>query len=153
MLWLLSWNTVACIVCLPRHVGACLSQTPASLALCIRHTLNLSPSPRVKSELQLNVASELIFLPSVNITDPSAGASKGWQFIAVNWQHTRSYNLASKSKWTQRKFVKIFISVLRDHDLTKIKSLVKGFYMKNPLSYIKSPHIFSRKYWIIIFIQ
>ena len=80
--------TVTCIVCLPRHFGDCLSQTPASLALLTRHTLNLSPCTRVKPALQVNVACELIFLPSVNLINPYAGAIKDGQVIAVNIKHT-----------------------------------------------------------------
>ena len=63
------------------HLGDCLSQTPASLAIFAWHTLNLSPFTRVNPALQLNVASELMFLPSVNVTDPSAGAGKGGQSV------------------------------------------------------------------------
>ena len=68
------------------HLGDCLSQTPASSALLNWHTLDLSPFTRVNPLLQLNVASELIFSPSVNLTDPSAGAGKRGQ--SVNMKHT-----------------------------------------------------------------
>ena len=90
MLWethLLSvWRKGCMYNCLLRHLGDCLSQAPASSALLTRHTLNLSPWTREKPTLQLNVASELIFLPSVNETDPSAGAGKGGQ--SVNMKNT-----------------------------------------------------------------
>lgn len=72
---------------LPTHLGDCPSQTPESSALLTLHTLNRSPCTRVNPTLQLNVArTELIWLPSVNVTDPSAGAGKGGQ--SVNMKHT-----------------------------------------------------------------
>ena len=73
--------------CLPRHLGDCLSQTPASSSLLIRQTLNMSLFTIVKPALQLNLASELRLLPSVSLTDPSAGAGKGGQLMSVNKKH------------------------------------------------------------------
>ena len=72
-------------VCLPRHLGDCLFQTPAPLALLIWHTLTLSPCTRVKPALQLKLASGLLFLPSVNLT--YVGADKGGQLMSVNIKH------------------------------------------------------------------
>ena len=104
---LLGDNTNAwhCFLCLPRHLGDCLSHTPASWALLTRHTLNLSPFTKEKPGSQLNFAAELIFLPFVNLTDPSVGACISGQFKSGNMKHTSSEIIILVTTTTMAQFV------------------------------------------------